>query len=148
MSEAKSEDEDGPEEGEIQDDDGSLEDVSSDENVSSVYCRETSENFRGNKFTLSGVRMEYAAHLSCPPNTRAYKACRHKRVSTTVEESQSRLSVIKYRRDANKSSNGVYHVTLNPVAVDDSGREDNFVDMPSKYKWARPEEVTKYEGEL
>jgi hypothetical protein len=148
MSEVKSEVEDGPEEGEIQDDDGSLEDVSSDEDVSSLYCKETSENFCDNKFTVSHVMTEYATHSPRPPSSRAHNACKHERVSSTVLENQSRLSVIKYREETNKYSNGGYHVTLNTVAVDDRRRDDNFVYMPSQYKWVRPKEGMKFEGEL
>jgi hypothetical protein len=147
-SEAKSEDEDEPEEGEIQDDDGSLEDVSSDEDVSSVCCKKTREGTYGTKYTISHVRMEYETQSSRSHNSRAHKPCKRKRFSSIVEKSQPRLSVVKYREETNKSSNDIYHVTLNAVAVDDRRGEDNFVDMPSEYKLVRPEESIKDEGEL
>lgn len=147
VSEVKSMAEDEPEEGEIQDDDGSLEDVSSDEDVSSV-CRRSRESFYGNKFNVCHVRTEYAAQSSRPHSSRAHKSYKCKRVSTIIEESQPRLSAVKYREETNKSSNGVYHVALNTVAVDDRRKENNFVDMLSEYKFVRPKTDIKDEGEL
>lgn len=140
--------EDEPEEGEIQDDDGSLEDVSSDEDVSSVCRKRNRESFYGNKFKVCHVRTDYAAQSSRPHNSRAHKSCKRKRVSSIIEESQPRLSAVKYREETNKSSNGVYHVALNTVAVDDRRKENNFVEMPSEYKFVRPKQEIKDEGEL
>lgn len=140
--------EDEPEEGEIQDDDGSLEDVSSDEDVSPVYRKKTRENFYDNKFNVCHVRTEYAAQSSRPDNSRAHKSYKRKCVSSTIERSQPRLSAIKYREDTNKSNNGAYHVALNTVSVDDRRKENNFVDMHSEYKFVRPKQDIKDEGEL
>lgn len=145
-SEGKSIDEDEPEEGEIQDD-GSLEDVSSDEDTPSICCRKANESSYGNKYPISQiVKLEYVTHSH---NCRVPKACKRKSkcFSSTTEGNQSRLNVIKYKEQTNKSINDVYHVTLNP-AVDDRRREDNFVDMLSEYKSVRPKQIVKDEGEL
>jgi hypothetical protein len=150
VSEVKSVDEDEPEEGEIQDD-GSLEDVSSDEDIPSICCGKSSESSYGNKYPVSQiVKLEYATHSSRRHNGRVRKACKREieRFSSTAEGSQARLNVMKYREETNKTINDVYHVTLNPVVVDDRRREDNFVDMLSEYKSARPKQIVKDEGEL
>ncbi|XP_021920167.1 uncharacterized protein LOC110830068 isoform X2 [Zootermopsis nevadensis] len=142
-SEGKSIDEDEPEEGEIQDD-GSLEDVSSDEDTPSICCRKANESSYGNKYPISQiVKLEYVTHSH---NCRVPKACKRKSkcFSSTTEGNQSRLNVIKYKEQTNKSINDVYHVTLNP-AVDDRRREDNFVDMLSEYKSVRPKQIAKDE---
>jgi hypothetical protein len=152
-SEVKSVDEDEPEEGEIQDD-GSLEDVSSDEDMPSIYTRKASESSYGNKYPVSQiVKLEYVTHSSHSSrchNGRIPKACKRgsKRFSCTTEGSEPRLNVIKYREEPNKTVNEVYHVTLNQVVVDDRRREDNFVAMLSEYKSVRPKQIVKNEGEF
>lgn len=148
VSEVKSMAEDEPEEGEIQDDDGSLEDVSSDEDVSSVCRKRNRERFYGNKFNVYHVRTEYAAQSSRPHNSSAHKSYKRKRVSSIIEENQQRLSPVKYRKETNKSTNGVYHVALNTVAVDDRRKENNFVDRLNEYQFVMPKQDIKDEGEL
>jgi hypothetical protein len=150
VSEVKSmADEDEPEEGEIQDDDGgSLEDVSSDEDVPTVCRKKTRERFYGNKFNVCHVRTEYAAQSPRPHSSRAHKSYKRKRVSSTIEDSQPRLSAIKYKEETNKSSSGMCHMALNTVAVDDRRKENHFVDMLSEYKFVRPKQDAKDEGEL
>jgi hypothetical protein len=150
VSEVKGIDEDEPEEGEIQDD-ASLEDVSSDEDMPSMCCRKTSETSYGNKFPISQIAsLEYVTHSFHCRNGRSPKACKResKRFAFITEGSQPRLNVIKYREETNKTISDVYDVTLNPVVVDDHRREDNFVDMHSEYKSVRPKQIVKDEGEL
>ena len=137
---------DEPEEGEIQDDDGSLEDVSSDEDTLPISCAKSSDK----KYPSSHIlEAEFVTHPSRVRNRRVRKACKRKNesFSSITEGSKARLNA-KYREETNKTSNDVYHVTLNPVVIDGHRRDDNFVNMTSEYKPVRPKQNDKDEGEF
>jgi hypothetical protein len=140
-------DKDEPEEGEIQDDDGLLEDVSSDEDTLPIYCSKTSETC--DKYPVRGsVETGFVTRFSRVHKRRVRRACKRKSesFSSSAEGSKPRLNV-KYREETNKTSND-YHVTLNPVVVDEHRRDDNFVNMTSEYKSIRPKQSDKDEGEF
>ncbi|XP_069677741.1 serine-rich adhesin for platelets-like [Periplaneta americana] len=148
-SEMRGVDEDEPEEGEIQDDDGSLEDVSSDEDASPTTNKNSESSFYDNKYIHSHVTSSnYIPHSSLPHNSRGVsKTCERKtrRFSATTEENQQRLSVTKYKEESMKPSE-MYHVRLSPVGDDRRrDRDDRFVDMLHHYKSVRPKPSAKEE---
>jgi len=142
-------DKDEPEEGEIQDDDGLLEDVSSDEDTLPVCCGKSNENSCDKKYPISGtVETDFVSYSSRVHKRRPRRTCKRKseNFSSTAEGSKARLNV-KYGEETNKTSND-YHVTLNSVVVDDHRTDDNFVNITSEYKSIRPKQSDKDEGEF
>jgi len=143
-------DKDEPEEGEIQDDDGLLEDVSSDEDTLPICCGKSNETYCDKKYPLSGtVETDFVSYSSRVRKRRDRRACKRKSesFSSTAGGSKARLNV-KYGEETNKTSNDVYHVTLNSVVVDDHRTDDNFVNLPNEYKSIRPKQSDKDEGEF
>jgi hypothetical protein len=142
-------DKDEPEEGEIQDDDGLLEDVSSDEDTLPVCCGKSNETC-DKKYPISGtVETGIVSYSSRVRKRRVRRVCKRKSeiFSSPAEGSKSRLNV-KYGERANKTSNNDYHVTLNPAVVGDHRTDDNYVNMTSEYQSIRPKQSDKDEGKF
>ena len=142
-------DKDEPEEGEIQDDDVLLEDVSSDEDTLPICCGKSNET-TCDKYPIAGiVETDFVSYCPRVRKRRVRRACKRKSesFSSAAEGSKARLNV-KYGEETNKTSNDVYHVTLNTVVVDDHRTDNNFVNMTSEYKSIRLKQSDKDEGEF
>jgi hypothetical protein len=136
---------DEPEEGEIRDDDGLLEDVSSDEDTLPICCGKSNET-SCDKYPISGnVEADFVSYSSRVRKRSVRRPCKRKSesFSSTAEGSKARLHV-KYVEE----TSNVYHVTLKSVVVDDHRTDDNFVNMTSEYKSIRPKQSDKDEGEF
>ena len=99
-------DKDDPEEGEIQNDDGLLEDVSSDEDTLPICCSKSNETSCDKKYPISGtIETDFVSYSSCVHKRRPRTACKRKsESSSTAEGSKARLNV-KYGKETNKTSN-------------------------------------------